>query len=251
MEFYSGSKPLLISDNVKNTLNKLLHDKNQGITIKNPHDTLHRIYDDYISPNIGLIILVFAIIIFLAYRYQNKMETNTESYIRYPKETQDLNNTLTSKFVRPTFNPAYPVSTQISYAVYPSGSSKLDLPSQIYPKTLPNYGSQQITGPYTKGLDYPVPDNLLPIKSPLNLDTDFNKTSDEFGNFMVGQNRLAEMKNKSSLNKKNNEFLSMYSEKHNIKQHDDNFGTFDISKLDSFESDYIDPPYSTSIPGLF
>lgn len=100
MEYYTSSKPNLISDKTvelfNKTIDKLVKDK-QSIWMK--------IYDVVIYPYLGVFILLTLVTIFLLYRYYHRENFGG---IDSPKE----------RIARPVLNPYYPVSEQKSYVNY-------------------------------------------------------------------------------------------------------------------------------------
>ena len=120
MDFYSNSKPNLISDNIKNLIlqeNTNIHDS-PDIT-SNFHNKIYNL----ICNNIEIIFLLACIIAYLYYRYKNKSE-----------HMNDLYN-------RPTLNPYYPLDNQVNYGIYKEDEP--NIPGHIMKNVYPNYGIQQ------------------------------------------------------------------------------------------------------------
>ncbi len=203
----------VLGEDVKKTINNLFHNKaiNQSsIKYSSPNVYFQYIYNEYISPNLALIVVLLAIIFVLGYRYQNKLQTekfnpndndndndnrkhkqpvgNLE-YKNYDQDytqdyTQDYNQHYPevpeSSFGRPTFNPTVPVSKQISYTMYPPNSHTEDLPAQYFPHSYPNYGAKQSLGPEYNGIEY---------RSGNDPQYGINSSLDDFSNWMVQNNR--------------------------------------------------------------
>lgn len=145
MDFFSNSKPNLLASDLKNNYNSLFFNTNDitnsniiGNTnnnnnyIENINNTLpqnnapttpikdinkvfYDIYNSYIVDNFYLILVILGIILFLYYRYCNK------------KNMIDNFSDLDEPFIRPVFNPHYPVKKQVNYAVYPPGRLPLKI----------------------------------------------------------------------------------------------------------------------------
>lgn len=103
MDFYSNTVPNLISDRIRNSINNI-----SKVTIHGGGDMFKKVYDNYINPNLLLIICVLVIIGFLYYRYKLKSETFEPDK-------------------RPVFNPSKSISDQTSYTNY----LPLQIPSKI------------------------------------------------------------------------------------------------------------------------
>lgn len=101
MEYYTQTQPTLISDKTANYFNQTIYKLNTS-----NQSIFRKIFDNIIYPNLGSIILLLAILIFLYYRYRS----NNEHFggMDSPKE----------RIARPTLNPYYPVSEQKSYVNY-------------------------------------------------------------------------------------------------------------------------------------
>ena len=83
------------------------------------------IYYKYIIENVYSILIILMIFLFLYYKYCNKkdMENNNLNNENFSAIDNDDNE----PFIRPVFNPHYPVAKQINYAIYPSGRIPLKI----------------------------------------------------------------------------------------------------------------------------
>ena len=148
MDFFSGSKPNLISNNTLNELQNLMGYQETTIKDVKMNEGISDFYRNYIEPNLFFIILAFFFLLFLYWRYESK---NNEPYAdtnkndkkdkKEKKERKEKSNKLEkivmedlidkieedncdknlrdddSKFVA-NFNPSVPVSVQQSYTNY-------------------------------------------------------------------------------------------------------------------------------------
>lgn len=166
MDFYSGTIPNLISDRIKNSMDGLSH------VTGGSNDMFKKVYDDYIKPNLFLLILICIIGLFLYYRYTSKQESFDEKLMD-----------------RPIFNPRVPVSRQKSYVNYLPDQvpvrSKGELVNNvgsdivIDPEYTPNHS--QFTGPtYRTTGDIVSDDTIIDfvLMNQQNV-TDFNSMVDQ------------------------------------------------------------------------
>lgn len=130
MDFFTNSKPMLITDKINNTFNKMITDLNsENIGI------CHKIYNNIIYPNLTVFVVILLLILYLLYRYytyKKIISLNEKSNLNEKfKNTEMQNNgikeytTMFSDFdnpneriARPTFNPSIPISKQTSYVNY-------------------------------------------------------------------------------------------------------------------------------------
>lgn len=98
MEFFSNSKPDLINKKTMRNIEKMLVIQNpvKELTVI---DSFFSFYENYISPNIFVLILLIMFGMFLAYRYLAKQN----------KELEDF---------RPALNPSIPIKDQQSFVHY-------------------------------------------------------------------------------------------------------------------------------------
>lgn len=76
MDFFTNSKPNLISNNI---LQDISNQFGNGSSIKDIklHDGINKFYENYIQPNLFYIILLFIFLLFLYWKYELK---NTENF---------------------------------------------------------------------------------------------------------------------------------------------------------------------------
>jgi hypothetical protein len=132
MEYFTNSKPTLISDKTVTMYKKMIDD----ITYENS-SIFKKIYDKIIYPNLGLFIIIIIIVVVLIYMYKRHRENfsnnhnNHNNHNRHSKmliDPMDENKFMAidhprERIARPTFNPYYPVAQQVSHVNY--------LPDQI------------------------------------------------------------------------------------------------------------------------
>ena len=77
MDFFSGSKPNLISNNTLNELQNLMGYQETNIKEVKMNEGISDFYRNYIEPNLFFIILAVFFLLFLYWRYESK---NNEPY---------------------------------------------------------------------------------------------------------------------------------------------------------------------------
>lgn len=149
MELYTNSQPILIGERVTNLFNSML----ENIKMEN-RSIFGKFYDDYVCPNISIIIVIILFIWFLMYMRKRKskmtenynniinksidpiMVSENDQYVRglrvfggidHPKE----------RIARPTFNPSIPVSRQHSYVNYLPDEIPVDINGQLQNNVIP------------------------------------------------------------------------------------------------------------------
>ncbi len=272
MDFFSNSKPNLLASDLKNNYNSLFLNNHNTATnpihnlpndtyttpIKDINKVFYSLYTDYIIDNIYLIIVILGIILFLYYRYCNKKDM--ESYLDEP-------------FIRPVFNPYYPVHKQINYNVYPSGrlplksdnpnnvldyigdpkiydntlnndqynmtitdiinKEKRVIPGQYYPQTLPNYGLKQNTDTIYTGVTDTYKNDIYKSHTIPN-PLGFKTNFNETAGKFSQPMTQANMKNLDNyVQKINNDSNSLETSAYNIEN---------IDYVD--DVDFIEPPYA-------
>jgi hypothetical protein len=189
-DYFSGNEPDLVSKKVMKNFKIIIDNAQKPKIITEPilYNTCVSFYDDYIVPNIILLILLFIFVLFLLYRYYMKdivdsyeniekldhflARTNTapKLEITLPSST-DLpiynnysNSCSKSKSktymdeqddinFRPTFNPYYPVDEQTSYTNYLPNSLPLKKDGEYvnyYDVTNPKIRKNKYRMPYNR-----------------------------------------------------------------------------------------------------
>jgi hypothetical protein len=115
--FFSKSTPNLISNRTLKKLQKVLNTDNQA---GGSNDFFTKIYNDYISPNIFVIMLLLIFILFLIFQYHtNKDKKKISKQYNLNHENIDNIETIQNiKNFKPTFNPSAEISVQDSYTNY-------------------------------------------------------------------------------------------------------------------------------------
>ena len=150
MDFFSGSKPNLISNNTLNELQNLMGYQETNIKEVKINEGISDFYKNYIEPNLFFIILAVFFLLFLYWKYESKNnESYTNSHLDKNKDKKkekkvtkldkivldDLINKIEedtcddSKFVA-NFNPSVPVSAQQSYTNYMDDHVPLNIDGQ-------------------------------------------------------------------------------------------------------------------------
>lgn len=181
MELYTNSHPILVSERVTSSYNKMITD----MTLQNT-SIFRKLYDDIIYPNLGLCILIFLILVFLIWRYWT-VKSNKEKFQKnhcvnikdpiYVSENTQYNPSIQyfggmdhpqERIARPTFNPSIPINKQQSYVKYlPDTVPVINNCSYInnvqeMPYTSPpdNLNSYQYTGPCYRAGENGVSDDM-------------------------------------------------------------------------------------------
>lgn len=110
MDFFSNTQPDLIGNGAKKIYKLLSKNTTTDKTYESALGYLQYAYNTFVSPNLPLIILIFAVVIFLYYKYQCKNEKTSENF----KDLDDPNE----RVARPTLNPLFPINAQKSYVHY-------------------------------------------------------------------------------------------------------------------------------------
>lgn len=180
MDFFSNSRPNLISNRTIKALEKLYSIKG-GDTVneKGVSDTLYNLYKNYIEPNIFLFILLIIFCLFLIYKYISK---NQEEF-------------------QPTFNPSIPIESQNSYVNYLPDNAALNVGGELKsyndlvpPKSVPfEYPPiihpQQNRNVYTGTTNTYLNAQDTRIPHPFDWPMDLNETTDAAVNYMTKKNR--------------------------------------------------------------
>ncbi len=138
MEFFSGSKPNLISNNTLDQINNLIGsskiEEPKDIKI---NDGVSNFYLNYIQPNLFFIFLAILFLLFLYWKYETKKSENYKTTKKSKKnkkihkkldnvfidelintiESNSQNNDDNNNFVA-NFNPSMPISVQQNYTNY-------------------------------------------------------------------------------------------------------------------------------------
>jgi hypothetical protein len=155
MDFFSGSKPNLISNNTLNEINNLIgNDINPVKNIKNIkiNNGVSNFYSNYIEHNLFFIALAILFLLFLYWRYETKNSEEMSEEMddikpkkskKHKKDKKDLGNAIIDDLIDTlenntyeknqedqgpfvaTFNPSLPVSVQQSY------SNVMDIPVKV------------------------------------------------------------------------------------------------------------------------
>jgi len=155
MELYTGSHPVLVSDIVASSYNKLVTEMT-----KQNRSIWDKIYDDIIYPNIGLFIIVVCVAIFLLWRYivHSRKEKFVQDKTEYQPNVRMFGGEDASdeRIARPIFNPSIPIQKQESYVKYLPDEIPVNQNGewvdnvQDMPYNAPSFNpnSYQFTGPY-------------------------------------------------------------------------------------------------------
>lgn len=196
MEYFTQSRPNLISDKLSGTLEHTLDELRK----KNP-SVSHHFYENIFLPNKNVFIAIFIIGCILLYLYC----TRREKFAQINSNTQIIEATLSSpnnltsgsiinpnfgnystfsgmddpnsRFARPTFNPYYPVSQQTSYVNYlpdhvpvnNEGMWKNNVSTESYIAP-PLHQEIQYSGPFYRGNNTVVSDDGYQSFAQLNND---------------------------------------------------------------------------------
>jgi len=217
MDFFSNSKPNLLSSRVNKNINKIVKvdipiNKTVSEIIS---DNISFLYKNYLLQNKFTSIVIFFFILFLIYRFCNKNNQIHENY----------NHNLYSNNSQPTINPLYPVSSHENHVNYPPKSIPINLPidgnfnlvnkKNIYKNpppftnlNSPNYNYNSVyenpSLSYYSGLEdtytkqYMNNDDL--IEHPHGFDTNFNYTTSKFINDATRYNNNNVMEYQNILN---------------------------------------------------
>ncbi len=133
MEFFSGSKPNLISNNTLNEINNLIGGNDLPVKEVKINNGVSNFYKNYIEHNLFFIALAILFLLFLYWRYETK---NSEEFIlkEKPKKKKEKKDKVNEKIIDDLidsletnteennfvahFNPAVPVNAQQSYTNY-------------------------------------------------------------------------------------------------------------------------------------
>ena len=171
MDFFTNTKPILISDKISESFNKMILDAssvNNGI--------LYKIYENVIYPNLGVFIVILLILLFLLYRYftyrKDPRNEITENF-NVNDNTNSVGNKITifddydspnEKVARPIFNPSIPVSRQKSYVRYlpdEMNPNEINNPNNKTFEVPKNYKNEfQYTGPFYKMAENGLSDDM-------------------------------------------------------------------------------------------
>lgn len=176
MELYTNTHPILISERIASTYDRLTSNMhNQNVSL------VEKMYDDIVRPNIGLIIIILIVVIYLGWRYV-QMKKKKELFVS--RNTDNVSNMSTdgfggiddpkSRIARPVFNPSIPITHQTSYVNYlpnqipvmtdPSThtmSTKYDeIPNDYAAQNETGSNSIQYTGTYYKNSENGVSDDM-------------------------------------------------------------------------------------------
>lgn len=177
MELYTNSHPILISDTVINSFNKMVED-----IAKENSSIFTKIYENVIYPNLAVFIIIAFIIIFLLYRYfthKNKKEpfnktherktepTNTSEYARGVRTFGGMDSPM-ERIARPTFNPSIPIHQQQTYVNYLPDEIPVRVNGKLvdnvheYPYDAPNDHPNviQYTGPFYRASENGMSDDM-------------------------------------------------------------------------------------------
>lgn len=135
-DYFSNTKPNIINQNIENNFENLL--KNTSNKSYDTVDYLSVFYEDFIKPNLFMLIMLLLIALFLLYKYlekkekkenfeENKKEDPVEEIKRSVKESTEMPSNILIpqlykqddyKSFRPTFNPSLPIDRQQSFTNY-------------------------------------------------------------------------------------------------------------------------------------
>lgn len=182
MELYTNSRPILVSERVTSSYNKMITD----MTIQNTN-IFRKLFDNIIYPNLGLCILILSILVFLIWRYWNvrsKKEKFQKNQIdvnirnpTYVSENTQYNPSIQyfggmdhpqERIARPVFNPSVPIDKQQSYVNYlpdtipviNDGQYVNNVQEMPYTSPPDNLNSFQYTGPCYRAGENGVSDDM-------------------------------------------------------------------------------------------
>ncbi len=132
MDFFSGSKPNLISNNTLNEINNLIGQNDLPVREVPINNGVSTFYKNYIEHNLFFIALAILFLLFLYWRYETK---NAEDFIikekpKKKKSKKDMGDKIIDELIESletntdegpfvaNFNPSVPVSAQQSYTNY-------------------------------------------------------------------------------------------------------------------------------------
>jgi hypothetical protein len=183
MEFFSNSKPDLINKKTIRTMEKMLV---MVEPIKEPTviDSFCSFYNNYISPNLFVLILLIIFCLFLTYKY----------FLKQSKEDE-------LEDFRPAFNPTLPTEEQNSFVHYLPDDIPLNVAdrvvirSEIEPPSLPPAVLPDIPKPWysreiNTGLENSYeyqPDHIIP--HPYDWPNNFVSSTSESVDYMTDKNK--------------------------------------------------------------
>ncbi len=218
MNFFSGSKPNLINDKIRNTVNEIINaETDTRYTISEKIlNLLSNIYTNYIKKRIFFVAIFMIIIIFLIYRYCNRTIKSSrnygtqEKYKNTPSIMDDIKNTLTKHLMfntQPSFDRLHSVKGQEEKVYYPPDPLPININDKIIytrniykdPKRFPilNTPKYNYDNVYTDpSLSYYTGTSNIyknaqdtNIQYPLEFSNKFNTTTGNFVNQMTDKNK--------------------------------------------------------------
>ena len=207
MQFFSKQTPNLINDTIKKQVHKIIKKKTISkytISEKISH-LMSYMYEHCIQKNLGLVIIITIITLFLIYRYYNKSPRSE----RYTSIVDDITSTITKHLkydTQPSFDSLKSVSEQKEKVNYPPEPLPINLdgtvtlqkdlyPTQEFPiLNTPNYNYNNVyeypSRNYYTGVYNPYQNAQdTNIVNPLGYPNDFNSKTGEFVGQMTDYNK--------------------------------------------------------------
>jgi len=208
MEFYSNTKPSLMSMKLRKDFYEIINKKSDPMFVKDyPTSFIVSAYKTYIEPNF-LLILLLAIIGFILYtRYRSTQEekTDKETFVdQKRRKNEGIIRSLESLKRKPivhdipenhapgipvhqTLNPLYPVAEQTVY---------IDNNHQYNPENRLSYNGLNNVYDYPMNTQHYIGTHAVPFMgtnngnyfNPYGRTDNYNQTTNNFGNYMIANN---------------------------------------------------------------